>query len=157
MQANGQAQDLTQLVDGLSRQLYECFEKILADQTRDDQEESQTLDTQLVNLKSTVLDLERNLKQIRLDALGNRQLAAEESVELLKKDIELKKSTIEKYAKQLDQWNQELPVLEEKSRQVLKHRTDGRDFDEAVPNKFLQKKKQEEDDDDDEDAEFEEV
>ena len=71
------------------------------------------------------------------------------------------------------QWDQELPVLEEKSRQVLKHRTDGKDFDQPVTNEFLEKKKKQqqqqqqqqnnnnndddEDDDEDDDAEFEEV
>ena len=95
-------------------------------------------------------------------------------MELLKRDIELKKSTIEKYSAKLGEWDQELPVLQEKSKEVLKHRTDGKDFDKPVTNEFLEKKKKQqqqqqqqqqnnnnndddEDDDEDDDAEFEEV
>ncbi|KAG2223849.1 hypothetical protein INT45_012722 [Circinella minor] len=162
-----QSQNLTQFVEDLSKQLHGCLEKILVDptQSRDEIEDSKSLDEQLVEIKSTVLNLERNFKEIRLQALSNRPLAVQESVELLKRDIELKKSTIEKYSTKLEQWDQELPVLEEKSRQVLKHRTDGKDFDKPVKHEFLEKKKkqqqnnneEEDDDDDDDDAEFEEV
>ncbi|KAI9263278.1 hypothetical protein BDA99DRAFT_63366 [Phascolomyces articulosus] len=167
-----QSQNLTQLVDGLSKQLHNCLEKILVDpsQSRDEVDDSKSLDGQLLELKATVLNLERNFKEIRLQALSDRKLAVQESVELLKRDIELKKSTIKKYSSKLEQWDQALPILEEKSRQVLKHRTDGKDFDEPVQHKYLEKKKKqqqqqsqqppaddEEEDDDDEDAEFEEV
>ncbi|KAI9490993.1 hypothetical protein BDB00DRAFT_874837 [Zychaea mexicana] len=124
------------------------------------------VDAQVVELKSTVLNLERNFKEIRLQALGDRKLAVQESVELLKRDIEVKKATIEKYASKLEQWDQELPALEAKSREVLKHRTDGKDFNEPAKHEYLERKKRQQqedgdddddDDDEDEDAEFEEV
>lgn len=44
----------------------------------------------------------------------------------------MKQNAVDKYASKLDQWSKDLPVLVAKSKQVVLHRTDGKDIDETV-------------------------
>jgi hypothetical protein len=51
---------------------------------------------------------------------------------LLKRDIEIKKSTIDKYVTKLENWEKELPVLKENSEKAVSLRKDGNDFDSDI-------------------------
>lgn len=53
----------------------------------------------------------------------------------------MKQNAIDKYASKLDQWSNDLPVLVAKSKQVVLHRTDGKDIDDK--NVQQQQKKEE--------------
>lgn len=98
----------------------------------------------------------------------------------MKRDIEIKKNTIEKYVTKLETWEKELPILKENSIKALSNRNDGNDFDSDIPpvteqessmetviepttnttienNEGNTTTNMEEDDDEDEDVEFEEV
>jgi len=48
---------------------------------------------------------------------------------LLKRDIEIKKNTIDKYVTRIESWEKELPVLKENSEKAVAIRTEGHDFD----------------------------
>lgn len=50
----------------------------------------------------------------------------------LKRDIDIKKKTIDRYLTQLNRWEEELPALIENSRKASALRTDGTDFDSDV-------------------------
>ena len=86
---------------------------------------------------------------------------------MLKRDIEIKKSTIDKYVTKIENWEKELPILKENSEKAVALRTDGHDFDsdivlpeettsttEAAANASHENA---DEDDEDEDVEFEEV
>lgn len=104
----------------------------------------------------------------------------------MKKDIDIKKSTIDKYLTKLENWEKDLPVLKENSQKALSNRNDRSDFDSDIPpqspsathnaedstmetliepannsedgNVFQETSmNMEDDDDDDDDVEFEEV
>ncbi|KAI7875655.1 hypothetical protein K492DRAFT_210809 [Lichtheimia hyalospora FSU 10163] len=123
--------DLNELVNQLSSQVHGCLERILAEPQQSKQDEvPKSLETYTDDLKTTAMALERQLKDIRLRSLGDRKLAVKESISLLKRDIELKQNAVDKYASKLDQWSNDLPVLVAKSKQVVLHRTDGKDIDE---------------------------
>ncbi|CDH60511.1 predicted protein [Lichtheimia corymbifera JMRC:FSU:9682] len=122
--------DLNELVNQLSSQVHGCLERILIEPQQPKQDEgSKSLETYTDDLKATAMALERQLKDVRLRSLGDRKLAVNESISLLKRDIELKQNAIDKYASKLDQWSNDLPVLVAKSKQVVLHRTDGKDID----------------------------
>ncbi|CDS12818.1 hypothetical protein LRAMOSA05002 [Lichtheimia ramosa] len=125
--------DLNDLVNQLSSQVHGCLERILAEPQQPKQDEvPKSLETYTDDLKATAMALERQLKDVRLRSLGDRKLAVKESISLLKRDIELKQNAVDKYASKLDQWSKDLPVLVAKSKQVVLHRTDGKDIDETV-------------------------
>lgn len=50
----------------------------------------------------------------------------------MKRDIDIKKKTIEKYVTTLDKWEEELPALIANSKRASALRTDGTDFDSDV-------------------------
>ncbi|ORZ03573.1 hypothetical protein BCR43DRAFT_55441 [Syncephalastrum racemosum] len=135
--------DLPGLVDNLSRQFEQCLESILADpqlkEADDPKEEKKDLDAHVQALKSITLELERRFKDIRLNCLQDNQLSVDESIRLLKRDIEIKQQAVERYTHKLDAWSQQLPVLKDKSRACLERRTDGRDFDEPVQHGYIPK------------------
>lgn len=76
-----------------------------------------------------------------------------QSIELLERDVELKKATVKRYAAKLDEWSKQLPVLEAACRETAKHRTDGRDFSYPV----IHSTRRSDNNDEEEDAEFVEV
>lgn len=51
---------------------------------------------------------------------------------MLKRDIEIKKSTIDKYVTKLENWEKELPILKANSEKAVSLRTDGNDFDSDI-------------------------
>jgi hypothetical protein len=55
-----------------------------------------------------------------------------QSNKLLKRDIDIKKSTIEKYVTKIDTWEKELPILKENSKKAVALRMDGNDFDSDI-------------------------
>lgn len=55
-----------------------------------------------------------------------------QSNKLLRRDIDIKKSTIEKYVAKIDTWEKELPILKENSKKAVALRTDGYDFDSDI-------------------------
>ncbi|CAO3634369.1 unnamed protein product [Mucor fragilis] len=160
---------LTELTNELSKSFDACLESILADpQQKEDDAES--LDTQLAALKSSFLQIENQLRDIRLKALGSKELSVTESNKLLKRDIEIKKSTIDKYVTKIENWEKELPILKENSEKAVALRTDGHDFDsdivlpeetttatEAAASASHDNADEDDEDDEDEDVEFEEV
>ncbi|KAL0145848.1 hypothetical protein V8B55DRAFT_1465736, partial [Mucor lusitanicus] len=158
---------LTELTNELTKSFDACLETILADpQQKEDDAES--LDTQLAALKSSFLQIENQLRDIRLKALGSKELSVTESNKLLKRDIEIKKSTIAKYVTKIENWEKELPVLKENSEKAVALRTDGHDFDSDIvlPEESTTateaasasaNNENADEDDEDEDVEFEEV
>ncbi|KAI8641709.1 hypothetical protein BD408DRAFT_417791 [Parasitella parasitica] len=158
---------LTDLTDALSKSFDACLESILADPQQKEEEEGDTnggLDAQLVVLKSSFLEIENQLRDIRLRALGSKELSVIESNRLLKRDIDIKKSTIAKYVTKIEGWEKEVPVLKENSKKAVSLRTDGTDFDSdiVVPETTTDlettgRDNTADDNDEDEDVEFEEV
>jgi hypothetical protein len=97
-----------------------------------------------------------------------------QSNKLLKRDIDIKKSAIEKYVTKIETWQKELPVLKENSKKAVALRTDGNDFDSdiVIPSPVVEPMAEdlqqatgqqvdntniEDEDDEDDDVEFEEV
>ncbi|CEP19030.1 hypothetical protein [Parasitella parasitica] len=160
---------LTELSNELSKSFDACLESILSDPQQKEQEEETNggLDAQLATLKSSFLEIENQLKEIRLKALGSKELSVTESNKLLKRDIDIKKSTIAKYATKIETWEKELPVLKENSEKAVALRTDGTDFDSDIvvvpetittdPETTAKDNHAADDNDEDEDVEFEEV
>ncbi|KAG2206167.1 hypothetical protein INT46_007162 [Mucor plumbeus] len=122
---------LTELTNELSRSFDACLETILAE-PQQREEDTEGLDAQLATLKSSFLQIEDQLRDIRLKALGSKELSITESNKLLKRDIEIKKSTIDKYVTKLENWEKELPVLKENSEKAVSLRKDGNDFDSDI-------------------------
>ncbi|KAL9557707.1 hypothetical protein MBANPS3_001254 [Mucor bainieri] len=159
---------LTKLTNDLSKSFDACLETILTDPQ---QKEGDAENTQLAALKSSFLQIENQLRDIRLKALQSKELSVTESNKLLKRDIEIKKSTIDKYVSKIENWERELPILKENSERAVALRTDGHDFDsdivlpeetttsttEAAATAAASNDNAADEDDDDEDVEFEEV
>ncbi|KAI8375945.1 uncharacterized protein BYT42DRAFT_614739 [Radiomyces spectabilis] len=134
-----------------------CLESLLVEPQlkKDDQEE---LTEHVKQLKSLMLDVEKQIKDIRLRAMGNEQLSLSESVTLLKRDIAIKKEAVSKYSEKLDIWSEMLPALKNKSLEILRSRADGNDTAEpAAASAHPASSAMEDDEDDDDDVEFEEI
>lgn len=84
---------------------------------------------------------------------------------MLRRDIDIKKSTIDKYVTKIENWEKELPILKENSEKAVALRTDGHDFDSDVvlPEDTVTTAEAASandgnaDDDEDDDVEFEQV
>ncbi|KAI8387020.1 hypothetical protein BD560DRAFT_383515 [Blakeslea trispora] len=149
---------LVSLTAQLSKTFDGCLESILSD-TQSKEDGQKTLEQHLSSLKSSLLTLEDQLKEIRAKALQNEDLSLNESNRLLTKDIEIKKKTISNYVTKLDAWEKELPLLQENSQKALAVRSDGFDFDSHLSPEALAELEASKDqvmDEEDED-EFEEV
>ncbi|GAN05493.1 hypothetical protein MAM1_0093d04964 [Mucor ambiguus] len=157
---------LTELTNELSNSFDACLETILAD-PRQKEDDTESLDTQLAALKSSFLQIENQLRDIRLKALGSKELSVTESNKLLTRDIEIKKNTIDKYVTKIESWEKELPILKENSEKAVALRTDGYDFDSDIvlPEETATTTTEAatasngnaDEDDEDDDVEFEEV
>ncbi|KAI8336677.1 hypothetical protein BC941DRAFT_427771 [Chlamydoabsidia padenii] len=168
--------DLNQLVDQLSKSFEQCLDSSLSGPAISKEEKAST---DIATLKSTIIELEQQLKTIRLQSMKNKNLSLAESISLLKRDIDIKQGTIDKYMGQLDTWMKLLPELQQKSLDVLNapstvtvsdsvmgnnsvssatmetdHQINTTDPDNSHINDITN---DEDDDDDDEDIEFEEV
>ncbi|OBZ89707.1 hypothetical protein A0J61_02251 [Choanephora cucurbitarum] len=143
---------LASLTLQLSKTFDGCLESILSD-TQLKEDNQRALDQHLVTLKSSLLELEDKLKEMRVKALQNEDFSMHESNRLLRKDIDIKKETISNYVAKLDAWEKEIPLLQESSKKALAVRSDGYDFDSDLSH--MPEKDQM--DEDDEDVEFEEV
>ncbi|KAI8047608.1 hypothetical protein BDF21DRAFT_207326 [Thamnidium elegans] len=175
---------MSKLVDELAKSFDECLDSVLSDPQQQKEEGNEGFDTQLKSLKTTFLELENYLRQVRLDALADRPLAIKETNILLQRDIDVKTNMITKYTTKLDEWNSKIPELIENGKSAVALRTDGTDFEgqsrpvaattvvappiiqegeivaDEIPNGEIKKEdnhKDDEDDDDDDDVEFEEV
>ncbi|CAO3621681.1 unnamed protein product [Cunninghamella blakesleeana] len=121
----------------------------------------------IVLLKTTLLELEYQLKDIKLEAMQDKKLSLTESIELLKRDIDIKQATIDKYSGLLDNWMKVLPELEQKSKTLLNKTPPNIELPDNQENNNDDTKKDEnnnnmkvddvDDDDDDDDVEFEEI
>ncbi|KAL7321220.1 hypothetical protein PS15m_001013 [Mucor circinelloides] len=155
---------LTGITDELSKSFDACLETILAD-PQQKEEDAESLDTQLAALKSSFLKIENQLRDIRLKALSSKELSVTESNKLLRRDIDIKKSTIDKYVTKIENWEKELPILKENSEKAVALRTDGHDFDSdvvlpedtATTAEAASANDGNADDDEDDDVEFEQV
>ncbi|KAI8970851.1 hypothetical protein BDB01DRAFT_528237 [Pilobolus umbonatus] len=128
---------LSELVNQLSKSFDECLENILTDPQQKEETNKVNkwtigLETSMSSLKASFLEIESKLMSIRLEALEDKQLSLEESNKLLKRDIDIKKDTIKKYVTKLDEWSEALPILITNSKDALKVRTDGYDFDSDI-------------------------
>ncbi|CAO3597353.1 unnamed protein product [Absidia cylindrospora] len=161
--------DLNQLVEQLPKTFDQCLDNALSDPMTRTTEEKGTSD--ITCLKFTILDLEHQLKDIRLQCMQDKTLSVTQSITLLKRDIDIKQTTIEKYTEQMNNWMKILPELEQKSLGILNApstttATSTTEFDgNADTNSSLNRPTQviehiggdDAGDDDDEDFEFEEV
>ncbi|KAG1146358.1 hypothetical protein G6F37_001533 [Rhizopus arrhizus] len=158
---------LTQLTDELSKNFDECLETILSvpeQQSNEDEAQenkSNIIEKQMAALKFTFLQLESQLKKIKVNALQDKELCIQETNRLLRRDIEIKKSAIAKYVDKLEEWDKEIPILIEQSNRVTAGRLNGYDFDSNItspaPQEIISNDLNEDDEDEDEDIEFEEV
>ncbi|ORZ22996.1 hypothetical protein BCR42DRAFT_403751 [Absidia repens] len=168
--------ELNQLVEQLSKAFDQCLDNALSDPMTRATEDKGTSD--ITCLKSTILDLEYQLNGIRLECMQDKSLSVTESITLLKRDIDIKQTTIEKYMDQMNNWMKILPKLEQKSLDILNApsvtttvtattdtatSTKESDGNADATSSSLNRTTQDiehiggDDDDDDEDVEFEEV
>lgn len=126
--------DLVALTEQLSSTFDGCLEFILSDaqQQQQKEENNEGLEAQLATLKASFFEIESQLKSIRLKALSDKEESVKETNGQLKRDIDIKKKTIDKYLTQLNKWEDELPALIDNSRKASALRTDGTDFDSDV-------------------------
>ncbi|KAI9301311.1 hypothetical protein BJ944DRAFT_291039 [Cunninghamella echinulata] len=160
--------DLNQLVDQLSKTFDQCLENAISEATANTTTASSndskgTKD--IVLLKSTLLELEYQLKDIKLETMQDKQLSVTESITLLKRDIDIKQATIDKYSTLLDNWMKILPELEQNSKQILNNSPTNADQIQEQGNTGIENEQENnnnnsneaEEDDDDDDVEFEEI
>ncbi|KAG2212274.1 hypothetical protein INT47_001633 [Mucor saturninus] len=158
---------MNELANTLTKTFNECLESILLDPQQQKEEGNEGLDSLMTTMKATFLQLENELKEVRLNALSDRHLSVQKANELLKQDIEIKKNTIATFVTKLDEWDVKIPGLIENGKKAVALRTDGTDFDsdyvappqdddEMIEVPVTTSKGVDDDDDDDED-EFEVV
>ncbi|KAG0194774.1 hypothetical protein DFQ28_006623 [Apophysomyces sp. BC1034] len=147
----GDANSLAGLVQQLSTAFDNSLEDILADAQTSEDEETKGTASYVAALKMCMLELERNIGDIRRRTMINDELAvsgvlesknnlnrtnfsscAKKSIDQLKRDIAIKKETITKYNEQLNRWSKDLLLLEEESRKAACLRSDGQDFNQPV-------------------------
>ncbi|KAG0175614.1 hypothetical protein DFQ30_003364 [Apophysomyces sp. BC1015] len=128
----GDANSLAGLVQQLSTAFDNSLEDILADAQTSEDEETKGTASYVAALKMCMLELERNIGDIRRRTMINDELAVSGSIDQLKRDIAIKKETITKYNEQLNRWSKDLLLLEEESRKAACLRSDGQDFNQPV-------------------------
>ncbi|KAI9247328.1 hypothetical protein BY458DRAFT_527356 [Sporodiniella umbellata] len=151
---------LIELTNSLAKGFDECLESILTvpESNKEGKKEEEVLKEPTASLRSTFLQLESRLKEIRMEALEDKELRLKETNRLLKRDIEIKRNAMDKYKHQLDRWDQAIPPLIEQAGRAMERRLNGTDFDSTLASPSpTQTTTQNEEEDEDEDIEFEEV
>ncbi|CAO3611716.1 unnamed protein product [Cunninghamella echinulata] len=163
--------NLNQLVNQLTKTFDQCLENAISEATTN----TTTITTSTTNttapndskstkdivlLKSTLLELEYQLKDIKLETMQDKQLSVTESIKLLKRDIDIKQATIDKYSTLLDNWMKILPELEQSSKQILNNSSTHVDQIQEQGNAGIENEQENnnnDEDEDDDDVEFEEI
>ncbi|KAI9287098.1 hypothetical protein BC943DRAFT_359020 [Umbelopsis sp. AD052] len=112
---------LSNLADQYSREFSECLSTILPD-TPDKINDSKAIHKDIAShiaaMKTTTSSIEVAMEDIRLELLEDKEVALEQSLALLRRDIHVKTETIDKYTTQLEKWSSELLKLGSKGREV---------------------------------------
>ncbi|KAI8576844.1 hypothetical protein K450DRAFT_254545 [Umbelopsis ramanniana AG] len=114
---------LSNLADQYSREFSECLSTILPDtpdKINDSKAIHKDIATHIAAMKATTSSIEEAMGDIRLELLKDKEVALEQSLALLRRDIHVKTETIDKYTTQLEKWSSELLKLGSKGREVAK-------------------------------------
>jgi len=143
-------ESLSKLADRYSTEFSECLSTVLPDapgKINDSQTIEKDITRHINTMKATTRSIEESLQDIRLETLNDKEIALEKSVALLRRDISVKKSTIDKYTQQLQQWSKELQELEDRGRAIATREHEQKRGSDGATNASLEEHAQSSDED----------